>query len=223
MDWFRRLADVPRVPYDGSSSIDRSSLDGYNLKPTVSEFEHGGKVHRSLVPLKIQDGILVYYRPAVGVYAVRDDGGSVVKEILIGVYERSAGREEVERFYNQLLSRESLSCAEGRGVFAHRFSPAQQAELDDDFEDDYWSLPESAVLQLLVRPEREAALNPLVFELMVRPQLEQLLAEQGKFPKPRAVGAFYECCLGWAIVHGDEEAVVRTRLRSWFGSASVVS
>src|SRR5215211_733172 len=48
MDWFRSLADVPRIPYDGSSSIDRSSLDGYNLKPTVSEFEYEGKVHRSL-------------------------------------------------------------------------------------------------------------------------------------------------------------------------------
>ena len=102
----------------------------------------------------------------------------------------------MERFYNQLLSRESLSCVEGRGVFAYQFTPEHRADSDDDFEDDYWSLPESPVLQLLVRPQREPALNPLVFELMVRSQLEQVLGEQGGFPKPRAVGAFYEMLLG---------------------------
>ncbi len=48
MDWFRRLADVPGVPYEGSLSIDRSKLDGYDSEPTVSEFEFGGEVHRSL-------------------------------------------------------------------------------------------------------------------------------------------------------------------------------
>jgi hypothetical protein len=48
MNWFRRLADVPGVPYDGSASIDRSTLARYNFEPTVSEFEYGGQVHRSL-------------------------------------------------------------------------------------------------------------------------------------------------------------------------------
>ncbi len=48
MEWFRRLADVPGVPYEGSSSIDRSELDGHDSEPTLHEFEFDGEVRRSL-------------------------------------------------------------------------------------------------------------------------------------------------------------------------------
>lgn len=48
MEWFRRLADVPGVPYEGSPSIDRSRLDGHDSEPTLHEFEFDGEVRRSL-------------------------------------------------------------------------------------------------------------------------------------------------------------------------------
>lgn len=48
MDWFRRLADVPGISYEGSSSIDRSELGGHDSEPMLNEFELGGQVHRSL-------------------------------------------------------------------------------------------------------------------------------------------------------------------------------
>ncbi len=42
-------------------------------------------------------------------------------------------------------------------------------------------------------------MNPSTFAHLVRPQLEEWLREQGKFPEPREVGAFYEmlCGLGY--------------------------
>ena len=48
MEWFKRLADVPGVPYEGSSSIDRSKLDGHDSEPTLYEFGFDGEVRRSL-------------------------------------------------------------------------------------------------------------------------------------------------------------------------------
>ncbi len=148
-------------------------------------------VCKGLAPLKIRDGILIYYRPAIDVNAVSGDDKSVVKEILIEVYDRSVKREEVERFYTALLSRESLSCLAGRGVFAYQFRRGDWADLDDDLREEGFPPPEPDVLQLLVRPEKEHTLNPS-FAWLVRPQLEEMLREQGKFPEPREVGAFYE-------------------------------
>lgn len=48
VEWYRRLADVPRVSYTGSSTVDRTKLDGHDFEPERREFEFGGKVHRSL-------------------------------------------------------------------------------------------------------------------------------------------------------------------------------
>lgn len=48
MEWYRRLADVPGVSYAGSSTVDRTKLDGHDFEPEVHEFEFDGKVHRSL-------------------------------------------------------------------------------------------------------------------------------------------------------------------------------
>jgi hypothetical protein len=50
VEWFRRLADVPGVSYAGSSTIDRTKLDGHDFEPDVREFENrfDGKVHRNL-------------------------------------------------------------------------------------------------------------------------------------------------------------------------------
>ena len=48
MKWYSRLADVPGVSYVGSSTVDRTKLDGHDLKPEVHEFELDGKVRRSL-------------------------------------------------------------------------------------------------------------------------------------------------------------------------------
>ncbi len=48
MEWFRRLADVPGVPYAGSSTVDRTELDGHDFEPDVQEFEFDGKVRRNL-------------------------------------------------------------------------------------------------------------------------------------------------------------------------------
>lgn len=48
MEWYRRLADVPGVPYAGSSTVDRTKLDGHDFEPEVHEFEFDGKVRHSL-------------------------------------------------------------------------------------------------------------------------------------------------------------------------------
>jgi hypothetical protein len=154
-----------------------------------SEVRYRFSVCSQLAPLKIQDGILVYYRPAVGVYSVPDDTGSVVKEIRIEVHDRSVEREELEGFYSQLLSRERLSCLDGRGVFAYRFVGERRAE------DGSWPPPEPAVLQILVRPEKTLTLNPSL-ALLARSDFNQYMGEQGKFPEPREVGAFYEMLRG---------------------------
>ncbi len=46
MEWYRRLADVPRVSYAGSSTFDHTNLDGHGYEPEVHEFEFDGRVHR---------------------------------------------------------------------------------------------------------------------------------------------------------------------------------
>ncbi len=152
-------------------------------------------VCKGLAPLKIRDGILIYYRPAIDVNPVSGDDESVVKEILIEVYDRSVKREEVEHFYTALLSRKSLSCLAGRGVFAYQFRRGDRADSGDDLSEEGFPPPEPDVLQLLVRPEKEHTLNPFLAHL-VRPQLQEMLREQGKFPEPREVGAFYEMLRG---------------------------
>lgn len=48
MEWYSRLADVPRVSYVGASAIDRAELDGHDSEPQVHEFGFDGKVRRSL-------------------------------------------------------------------------------------------------------------------------------------------------------------------------------
>jgi hypothetical protein len=48
VEWYRRLVDVPGVPYAGSSPVDRTKLDGHDFEPEVHEFEFDGKVRRSL-------------------------------------------------------------------------------------------------------------------------------------------------------------------------------
>lgn len=48
VEWFRRLADVPGVSYVGSSTVDRTKLDGHDLEPEVQEFEFDSKARRSL-------------------------------------------------------------------------------------------------------------------------------------------------------------------------------
>lgn len=48
MEWYSRLADVPGVSYAGSSTVDRTKLDGYDLEPERHESEFDGKVRRSL-------------------------------------------------------------------------------------------------------------------------------------------------------------------------------
>jgi len=46
--WFKRLADVPGISYEGSQTVDRTKLPGHDLEPKVSEFGFGGELHRGL-------------------------------------------------------------------------------------------------------------------------------------------------------------------------------
>jgi hypothetical protein len=152
-------------------------------------------VCKGLAPFKIRDGILIFYRPAIGVYSVRGDDRSVVEGILVEINSRSVEREEVERFYTALVSHESLTFLAGRGVFAYQFKRGNRTDLDDALLDKGFPPPEPDVLRLLIRPEKEFTLNPSL-EMLVRPQLEEMLRHQGKFPEPREVGAFYEMLRG---------------------------
>jgi hypothetical protein len=46
--WFRRLAEVPHVGYEGSSSVDRALLPGHNDTPEISYYDYEGKRNVSL-------------------------------------------------------------------------------------------------------------------------------------------------------------------------------
>jgi hypothetical protein len=48
LQWYQRLADVPRVNYPGSSDVNRKQLPGYNAKPEVHRYEFDGKLNESL-------------------------------------------------------------------------------------------------------------------------------------------------------------------------------
>lgn len=47
--WFRRLADVPKLGYQGNPDIDRSSLPHHNAQPEIQTFTMDGKRHESLM------------------------------------------------------------------------------------------------------------------------------------------------------------------------------
>jgi hypothetical protein len=47
MQWFRRLAEVPKVGYSGSPGVDRKKLPGYNASPRLENYEFDGKRHES--------------------------------------------------------------------------------------------------------------------------------------------------------------------------------
>jgi hypothetical protein len=47
--WFKRLADVPKLAYEGTLEVDRTKLPGYDLEPEISVYEFEGKEHRSLM------------------------------------------------------------------------------------------------------------------------------------------------------------------------------
>ena len=46
--WFRRLADVPKLGYQGNPDIDRSSLPHHNAQPEIQAFTMDGKRHESI-------------------------------------------------------------------------------------------------------------------------------------------------------------------------------
>lgn len=48
VEWFRRLADVPGVGYEGSPGIDRSRLAGHDAVPKVHVYTFDGKRQESL-------------------------------------------------------------------------------------------------------------------------------------------------------------------------------
>lgn len=51
--WYPRLAEVPKLGYEGSAGVDRTRLPGFNLKPRIQRHEWDGKVHESLMwPMK---------------------------------------------------------------------------------------------------------------------------------------------------------------------------
>ncbi len=47
MNWFRRLAEIPGVFYAGSLRVDRGSLPGRDIEPTIEayDFDGGGQVY----------------------------------------------------------------------------------------------------------------------------------------------------------------------------------
>lgn len=47
--WFRRLAEVPGVKYQGSPGINRSRLPEYNAVPKISTYNFDGKRHDSMM------------------------------------------------------------------------------------------------------------------------------------------------------------------------------
>lgn len=46
--WYPRLADVPKLGYEGSPGVDRTRLPGFNLKPRIERYEWDGKIRESL-------------------------------------------------------------------------------------------------------------------------------------------------------------------------------
>jgi hypothetical protein len=46
--WFRRLADVPGLSYEGSRTVDRTKLPGHDLEPEVREYRFEGELRRRL-------------------------------------------------------------------------------------------------------------------------------------------------------------------------------
>ena len=51
--WYSRLAEVPKLGYEGSPGVDRTRLPGFNLKPRIERYEWDGMIHESLSwPLK---------------------------------------------------------------------------------------------------------------------------------------------------------------------------
>ena len=46
--WYPRLADVPKLGYEGSPGVDRTRLPGFDLKPRVERYEWDGKIRESL-------------------------------------------------------------------------------------------------------------------------------------------------------------------------------
>lgn len=51
--WFRRLAEVPGVGYEGSPSVDRSQLPGHDATPKIERYNYDGERHVSVMwPMK---------------------------------------------------------------------------------------------------------------------------------------------------------------------------
>lgn len=46
--WYPRLAEVPKLGYEGSPGVDRTRLPGFDLKPRVQRYEWDGKIRESL-------------------------------------------------------------------------------------------------------------------------------------------------------------------------------
>jgi hypothetical protein len=46
--WYPRLADVPKLGYEGSPGVDRTRLPGFDLKPRLERYEWDGKIRESL-------------------------------------------------------------------------------------------------------------------------------------------------------------------------------
>jgi hypothetical protein len=51
--WFRRLAEVPGVGYQGSPGVDRTRLPGHDTVPKIDHYNFGGERHVSVMwPMK---------------------------------------------------------------------------------------------------------------------------------------------------------------------------
>lgn len=46
--WYPRLAEVPKLGYEGSPGVERTRLPGFDLKPRVERYEWDGKLRESL-------------------------------------------------------------------------------------------------------------------------------------------------------------------------------
>lgn len=46
--WYPRLAEVPKLGYEGSPGVDRTRLPGFNLRPQIRRYEWDGKIRESL-------------------------------------------------------------------------------------------------------------------------------------------------------------------------------
>ncbi len=47
--WFKRLADVPKLAYEGVPEVDGTKLPGFDLEPEISVYEFEGKEHSGLM------------------------------------------------------------------------------------------------------------------------------------------------------------------------------